>query len=113
MTTKPDYVPERGDIVWMVLDPGRGHEQSGRRPVLVLSNVELAKHTNLTVICPITSKVKGLPYEIILVGTKTKGAVLPIHVKSVDWRSRKAVFIEKAPQAIVAKTIKGVQNTIG
>jgi len=105
-------VPERGDIAWMILDPKKGHEQSGRRPVLVISNAELAKHTNLTVVSPITSKVKGLPYEIVLVGTKTKGAILPIHVKSVDFRHRRAVFIEKAPQAIVAKTIKGVQNVI-
>ena len=107
-----DYVPEQGDIVWMVLDPRVGHEQSGRRPVVVMSHKELAEHTNLAVISPITSKVKGLPYEIVLSGTKTKGAILPIHIKSVDFRQRKAVFIEKVPTPILAKAIKGIQNLI-
>ncbi|MFI5271009.1 MAG: type II toxin-antitoxin system PemK/MazF family toxin [Candidatus Saccharimonadales bacterium] len=111
--TSTDYVPERGDIVWMILDPRIGHEQSGRRPVIVLSQRELAEHTNLAVICPITSKIKGLPYEIVLKGLKTNGAILPFHVRSVDVSSRKTKFIEKAPDALVAKTVKGVQNVIG
>ncbi len=110
--TKPDYVPERGDIVWLVLDPRVGHEQSGRRPSLVLSHKALAQHTNLAVVTPITSKVIGLPYEIVLSHTKTQGAVLPIHIKSVDFRSRKAVFIEKAPEAILNRALKAVQNII-
>lgn len=110
--TKTDYVPDRGDIVWMILDPRVGHEQSGRRPVIVLSPKKLAEHTNLAVISPITSKVIGLPYEIVLSGTKTKGAILPIHVKSVDFRKRKAIFIEKAPSIVLNKTIKSVQNLI-
>lgn len=113
MTTKSDYIPERGDIVWMVLEPRVGHEQSGRRPVIVLSHKELAEHTNLAVICPITSKVKGLPYEIVLERTKTNGAILPFHVRSVDFRSRKIKFIEKAPDSVVTKSVKGVQNAIG
>jgi len=112
LTVKTDYVPERGDIAWMVLEPRTGHEQSGRRPVIVLSPRELAEHTNLVVICPITGRVKGLPYEIVLKNTKTSGAILPFHIRSVDFRSRKAKFIEKAPPAIVTKAIKGVQNII-
>lgn len=111
--TSEDYVPERGDIAWMVLEPRSGHEQSGRRPVIVLSPRKLALHTNLTIICPITSKIIGLPYEIVLSGTKTEGAILPFHVRSVDFRSRKAKFIEKAPSEIVTKTLQGVQNVLG
>ena len=110
--TESDYVPERGDIAWMVLEPRVGHEQSGRRPVIVISPKELALHTNLTVICPITSKIIGLPYEIVLTGTKTGGAILPFHVRSVDFRNRKAKYIEKAPVKILNKTVKGVQNVI-
>jgi mRNA interferase MazF len=112
LTAKPDYIPERGDIAWMVLDPRTGHEQSGRRPVIVLSHKPLAEHTNLVVVSPITGRAKGLPYEIELTGTKTKGAVLPIHVRSVDFRRRKAVFIEQAPARVVAKAVRGVQNMI-
>ncbi|HUC86937.1 MAG TPA: type II toxin-antitoxin system PemK/MazF family toxin [Candidatus Saccharimonadales bacterium] len=107
-----DYIPEQGDIAWMILDPRVGHEQSGRRPAIVLSHKELAEHTNLVVVSPITSGVKGFPYEIILRGTSTKGAVLSIHVRSVDFRKRKAVFIEKAPPKVLAKAIKAVQNMI-
>ena len=112
LKAKTDYVPEQGDIAWMILDPRTGHEQSGRRPVLVISHQKLAERTSLVIVSPITSKIKGLPYEIVLSGTTTKGAVLPIHVKSVDFRQRKAVFIEKAPISVVAKTIQGVQNLI-
>ena len=112
MTTPSDYIPERGDIAWMVLEPRVGHEQSGRRPVLVISHKNLAVHTHLTVIVPITSKTIGLPYEVFLVRTKTKGAILPIHVRSVDYSTRKAVFIEKAPVNILSKTIKSVQNMV-
>ncbi len=108
-----EYMPERGDIAWMILDPRTGHEQSGRRPVIVLSYKELANHTNLAVVSPITSKTKGLPYEIVLSGTKTKGAILPVHVRSVDFKHRKAVFVEKAPDAILSKTIASIQNIIG
>jgi len=110
---KTDYIPERGDIVWMVLDPRVGHEQSGRRPVIVLSPRELSEHTNIAVICPITSKIKGLPYEIVLEDLKTNGAILPFHVRSVDFSSRKTKFIEKAPDTIVDKTVRGVRNVIG
>lgn len=97
------YIPERGDLVWLILDPRTGHEQSGRRPVLVISSHLLTKHTGLALICPVTSKVKGLPFEINLKGCKTEGAILPIHLRSVDIRARKPVFIEKIPQATVEK----------
>ncbi len=111
--TKVAYVPERGDIAWMVMDPRIGHEQSGRRPVIVLSHKKLAEHTNLAVVCPITSKVIGLPYEVVLpAGVKTRGAILPIHLRSVDFRKRKAVFIEKAPKEILTKTLKSVYNLV-
>lgn len=110
--TDMDYVPERGDIAWMVLEPRVGHEQSGRRPVIVISPKELSVHTNIAVICPITSKIIGLPYEIILKRTKTDGAILPFHVRSVDFSKRKAKYIEKAPEEILSKTVMAVQNVI-
>lgn len=112
MTTQSKYVPERGDIAWMILDPRVGHEQSGRRPVIVLSHKEMAEHTRLAVMMPITSKTISLPFEIVLTGTKTTGAILPFQVRSVDYITRKAVFIEKAPPHILAKAIKAVQNMV-
>lgn len=109
---KEDYVPERGDIVWLVLEPRSGHEQSGRRPAIVLSPKELARHTNLAVVCPITGRAKGLPYEVALDSAKVKGAILPFHVRSVDFRARKAKFIERASDEVLAKTTRAVQNVI-
>ena len=109
---KTTYLPDRGDIIWLVLDPRTGHEQSGRRPVLVLSPRLFAQRTNLAVVCPITSKVKGLPFEIPLKDTQTSGAVLPIHVRSVDVSARKARFIEKVPSAILARTTRSVEAMI-
>ncbi len=113
MTTSLNkYIPDRGDIAWMILDPRTGHEQSGRRPVIVLSHKSMAEHTRLAITMPITSKTIGLPFEIVLTGTKTTGAILPFQVRSVDFATRKAVFIEKAPDHILAKAIKAVQNMV-
>lgn len=111
--SKISYIPKRGDIVWLILDPRVGHEQSGRRPALVLSPKLFSERTGLAVICPITTKVKGLPFEIELKGTKTKGAILPILIRSIDIHARKAKFIEKAPTAILSKTIESIEAIIG
>jgi len=106
------FVPSRGDIIWLILDPRVGHEQSGRRPALVISPSVFTERTGLAVVCPITSKIKGMPFEIILKQTKTMGAILPIHVRSIDVRARKASFIEKAPPVILAKTVQSVEAMI-
>jgi len=97
-------IPDSGDIVWFNLDPRTGHEQSCRRPCLVLSYRSFTERTGLAVICPITSKAKGLPFEIVLSQTKTKGVVLPIHVRSIDVAARRPKFIEKAPRSLLKNT---------
>ncbi len=106
------YLPDKGDIVWVILNPRVGHEQSGRRPAIVLSTRYFSERTGLAVICPITSQIKGLPFEVELQGTKTAGAVLPIHLKSIDIAARKTSFIEAAPPAIVATVISRVQTIL-
>lgn len=110
--SKVDFVPNRGDIIWLILDPRIGHEQSGRRPALVISPKIFTEKTGLAVICPVTSQVKGMPFEIILEQTKTTGAILPIHVRSIDVRARKASFIEKASPAILVRTVQSVEAMI-
>lgn len=107
------YIPDYADVVWVVFEPRIGHEQSGRRPALVLSSREFSQHTSLAVVCPITSRVKGLPFEIELEDTTMKGAVLPIHVKSIDWAARKVKFIEKAPKRIADRVAESVGVMIG
>lgn len=111
--TEQSYVPDAGDLIWLDLNPRTGHEQSGRRPCIALSSRLYAERTGLVVVCPITSKVKGLPFEIVLSNTKTEGAILPIHVRSIDLEARYPKFIEQAPSQMLQKCRDYVSVIIG
>ena len=90
MSRKAAYIPERGDAVWITLDPQAGHEQAGRRPALVLSPSAYNGRVGLALCCPITSQVKGYPFEVPLpVGSPVSGVVGADQVKSLDWRAQK------------------------
>ena len=82
------YIPEPGDIVWLEFNPQAGHEQAGHRPALVLSQRAYNEKTGLGIFCPITSKVKGYPFEVLLKGKKISGVILSDQVKSLDWRAK-------------------------
>ena len=104
MRRKGGYVPERGDAVWITLDPQAGHEQAGRRPALVLSPSAYNGKVGLALLCPITSRVKGYPFEVPLpAGLPVAGVVGADQVKSLDWRARKAARIGAVPAAVVAE----------
>ena len=89
------YVPDRGDIVWIDLDPTVGREQNGRRPALVLSSRLVNNKSGLALMCPITSSRKGYPFEIPMVGETISGVILTDHVRSIDWTSRYLSFAER------------------
>ena len=92
------YVPERGDIVWISLNPQAGHEQAGRRPAVVVSPKSYNGKVGLGLFCPITSQVKGYPFEVAVPqGLPVGGVVLADQVKSLDWRARKAEFAGRLP----------------
>lgn len=95
------YTPHRGDIVFLNFTSQAGHEQMGTRAALVLSPEKYNKKTGLVVCCPITSNIKGYPFEVVVSGKKIKGAVLADHLKNLDWKVRKAKFIEKASDDVV------------
>lgn len=96
------YVPERGDLVWVSLNPQAGHEQAGRRPAVVLSPRAYNARVGLAILCPITGQVKGYPFEVLLPsGLAITGAVLADQVKSLDWRARQTERIGSLPQASV------------
>ena len=98
------YIPESSDIVWIAFNPQAGHEQAGRRPALVLSPAAYNDKTSLALLCPITSQVKGYPFEVRLPdGLEVSGVVLSDQVKSLDWRSRGAEFSCQAPEQVVAE----------
>lgn len=108
--TKEEYIPARGDIAWMVLDPRVGHEQSGHRPVLVLSHKKVAEQTGSAIVVPITTRDRGpvFSYQNPILATKTKGVALPVYVRSVDFRKRKAKFIER----IRGKKLENIVATV-
>ena len=97
------YVPDRGDLVWLEFTPQVGSEQRGRRPALVLSPKIYNGKVGLALFCPITSKIKGYPFEVELPdGTAVSGVVLSDQLKSLDWISRKVKFIERASSDVIA-----------
>ena len=97
-----DYVPDCGDIVWLEFTPHAGHEQAGRRPALVLSLRTYNERSSLALFCPITSRVRGYPFEVQLPASGTiKGVVLADQIRSQDWRARHAKFaVRAAPQTV-------------
>jgi mRNA interferase MazF len=100
------YVPDRGDAVWITFTPQAGHEQAGRRPALVLSPSSYNGKVGLAILCPITSQVKGYPFEVATpAGSRLNGVVLADQVKSLDWRIRKAEFICKLPCDTTAEVL--------
>lgn len=108
--SRRSYVPDRGDAVWLLFDPQAGHEQAGRRPAVVLSPSAYNGKVGLAIVCPITSQVKGYPFEALLpTGLSVAGAILSDQAKSLDWRARKAQFICKVP----GNTVQEVLNKLG
>ncbi len=104
------YVPQRGDIVWITLNPQAGHEQSGRRPAVVLSPADYHDKVGLAILCPITNQIKGYPFEIVIpAGLAVTGIILADQVKSLDWRSRNAELICTLP----AETVTDVLQKLG
>ena len=114
MKRKGAYVPERGDTVWITLDPQAGHEQAGRRPALVLSPSAYNGRVGLALLCPITSQTKGYPFEVPLPeGLPVTGVVGADQVKSLDWRARKASWIGAVPEAVLAEVVRRLRALLG
>ena len=108
-----DYVPNRGDIISLNFNPKVGHEQGFKRPAVVLTPKSYNRKTSLALVCPITNSVKGYPFEVALVeGMLTTGVVLADHVKSLDWRERKARFIEHAPRELLDEVLAKIEALI-
>ena len=106
MSEPAAYVPERSDVVWISLHPQAGHEQAGRRPAVVLSSSAYNGRVGLALLCPITSQIKGYPFEVVLPpGSDVTGAILADQVKSLDWRARRAERICALPAVTVAQVL--------
>ena len=101
------YIPERGDAVWLNFNPQTGHEQAGRRPVVVISPASYNQKVGLALFCPITNQAKGYPFEVAIPKNKNiSGIVLSDLLKSLDWRARNVEFIAKLPGSVVDDVLK-------
>ena len=106
-------IPDRGDIVWIDFTPQVGHEQAGRRPALVISPASYNGLVGLAIMCPITSRRKGYPFEVsIPEGSGVSGVVLADQLKSLDWRGRKAEIAGQAGQDVTIEVLAKVKTLL-
>jgi mRNA interferase MazF len=106
MVSRKGSAPDQGDVVWLNHDPQAGHEQAGHRPALVLSPKAYNAATGLMLCCPVTSQVKGYPFEVQLVGVKgLKGVVLSDQLRSLDWEARGAERAGRAADDVVSDVL--------
>lgn len=110
---KEQYIPDRGDLVWIQFNPQSGHEQSGKRPALVLSPVPYNGKVGLALFCPVTSKAKGYPFGVVIPqDLPIEGVILSDQVKSLDWQSRQAKFICRVPRETLNEVLSKVDLLI-
>ena len=101
------YVPKRGDLVWISLDPQARHEQLGRRPAAVLSPEAYNRKVGLAIFCPVTNQIKGYPFEVLIPrGLPVTGAVLSDQAKSLDWRARNVERICALPELALREVLQ-------
>ena len=113
MVKSKSYIPGRGDMVWLDFTPQSGHEQRGRRPVAVISPKAYNAKTNLALFCPITSKVKGYPFEVSVQSkSEINGVILSDQIKSLDWKTRNAEFIDSLDEEVMNELIAKVRSLI-
>ena len=113
MVARTDYVPARGDVVWLSFTPQTGREQAGRRPGLVVSPASYNGLVGLALCCPITSRIKGYPFEVALPDDlAVSGVVLADQVRSLDWRARRAEYSCSAPETMVEEVIELVKRLL-
>jgi mRNA interferase MazF len=107
------YVPQRGDVVWISLNPQAGHEQAGRRPAVVISPQNYNNKVGLAILCPITNQIKGYPFEVLIPdGLPVEGAILSDQIKSLDWRARNAELICTLPTGAVSEVLQKLATLI-
>jgi len=101
MVAKRAYVPDRGDLVWLDLNPTKGHEQKGVRPALILSSKSYNAKAGLVLACPVTSHAKGYPFEVAVSAGNVEGVVLVDQIRSLDFKERHARRIAKVPARVI------------
>jgi mRNA interferase MazF len=112
MVSYESYVPRRGDVVWITLNPQAGHEQAGRRPAVVLSPRTYNDKVGLAILCPVTNQTKGYPFEVTVPeGFPVTGVVLADQVKNLDWRARNVELMCTLPSETIQEILRKL-NTL-
>ncbi len=113
MVGPKEYIPQRGDVVWITLNPQAGHEQAGRRPAVVLSPEAYNSKVGLAILCPITNQVKGYPFEVLIpAGMPVTGVILTDQVKSLDWRARDVKLICALPMETIGEVLQKIDTLL-
>ena len=113
MVKSKQYIPDRGDIVWLTFSPQSGREQSGRRPALVISPLVYNGKTNLAIFCPITSQIKDYPFEVKLPeNLDISGVIISDQIKNLDWKAREVEYICQLPKSQLIETINKISTLL-
>ena len=108
------FAPDSGDLIWLTFDSQAGHEQAGRRPALILSPKVYNRKSGLALVCPITNRAKGYPFEVpIPAGCGVKGVILADHVTSLDWKARRAEKAGRIPLATLNEVLARLAALLG
>jgi mRNA interferase MazF len=108
----PPYVPSAGDLIWTDFDPTRGREQAGRRPALVVSTAAFTENTGLTIVCPVTSRVRPFPTSVVLPpGLPIAGEILTSHIRSIDTMARPIRYAGVVVPLEVAQLVRAKLST--
>lgn len=107
---KSQYVPDRGELVWVTLNPIAGHEQAGRRPAMVMSPRSYNRKTGLCVLCPATRQAKGYAFEVTIANPDgTTSVVLADHLRNIDWKARNIQLIHRASEAELSEVVARIE----
>jgi mRNA interferase MazF len=109
---KNTFIPSVQDIVWLEFDPQKGRETQKNRPALIISPEEYNAKVGLSLCLPITSKIKGYPFEVLLGEGKITGAILCDQIRSLDWKARNAEFITKCDDAVFIEVLEKIKILI-
>lgn len=112
MVAKHAYIPDRGDVVWLDFNPVRGHEQEGRRPAMILSAKGYNAKSGLALVCPVTSHVKGYPFEVQFKTKNVQGVILADQIRGVDWTQRTAAKIGTVSESVLTDVQECVKKLI-
>ncbi len=108
-----NYIPTKGDLVWLDFSPQKEHEQAGRRPALCISPKEYNQKVGLAIFCPITSIKKGYPFEVLIPPSiEIEGVILSDYVKNLDWKARNTEFIASLPPSQFKEVIGKLQSLL-